>query len=235
MKLSAITAFLTLGFSALAAPAPQDTTTPDLEAQAVNSPKIPGYDQRQSNNAWAIIKQIKAEKFGKDALTACKAAFATAITESNIYIYANKNVPKSKDYPYDKIGSDHDSVGVFQQRVKYYPLAEAINPAKSAHLFFKKLKTVKDWKKAKTDKQIGVVCQKVQGSGKRLTISPSKLCLGRFANLWLSFGSFPGPLSESYRRGGKDLQGWQDQLIEGPIRWKERAALVMLIAQGSRT
>ena len=174
MKLSAITAFLALGLSALAAPVSQDAAiseepgTPDLEAQAANSPKIPGYDQKQSNNAWAIIKQIKAEKFGKDELTACKAAFATAITESNIYIYANKNVPKSKDYPHDKTGSDHDSVGVFQQRVKYYPLAEAIDPAKSAHLFFKKMRTVKDWKKAKTDKQIGVVCQKVQGSGKEM-------------------------------------------------------------------
>lgn len=168
MKLSAITAFLTLSLSAIAAPAPQDPTTSDLEAQAGASPKIPGYDQKQSNNAWAIIKQIKAEKFGNDELTACKIAFATAITESNLYNYANKNVPKSKDYPHDKTGSDHDSVGIFQQRVKYYPLAEAMSPAKSAHLFFKKMKTVKVWKKAKTDKQIGVVCQKVQGSGEIL-------------------------------------------------------------------
>jgi hypothetical protein len=177
MRLSVITVLLALGLGALAAPAPQeDTNTPDLEAQAVNSPKIPGYDQRQSNNAWAIIKQIKAEKFGKNDLTACKAAFATAITESNIYIYANKNVPKSKNYPYDKIGSDHDSVGVFQQRVQFYPLAEAMNPAKSAHLFFKKLKSQKGWEKAKTDKQIGVLCQKVQGSGKKMKIPhPSKL------------------------------------------------------------
>jgi len=174
MKLSTLTALLALSLGSFAAPAPQDTTipeeptAPDLVPQATNPPKISGYDQKQSNNAWAIIKQIKAEKFGKNALTACKAAFATAITESNIYIYANKNVPKSKKYPYDKIGSDHDSVGVFQQRVKYYPLAEAINPAKSAHLFFKEMKSMKTWKQAKTDKQIGALCQKVQGSGKRV-------------------------------------------------------------------
>jgi hypothetical protein len=204
MKFFALTTLLALGLSALAAPAPQDPAnpeepaTPDLEAQAVNSPKIPGYDHRQSNNAWAIIKQIKAEKFGKDALAACKAAFATAITESNIYIYANKNVPKSKNYPYDKIGSDHDSVGVFQQRVKYYPLAEAINPAKSAHLFFKKLKTVKDWKKAKTDKQISVVCQKVQGSGKSAESRPS--CdMRHSADSYLLLCSFSGPVSETCR------------------------------------
>lgn len=55
-------------------------------------------------------------------------------------------------------------MGVFQQRVKYYPLAQAMDPAKSAHLFFKGLKTIKGWKKAKTDKEIGNLCQKVQGS-----------------------------------------------------------------------
>jgi len=173
MKISIITAFLALGLSALAAPAPQNTTNPeepaipDLEAQAANSPKIPGYDQRQSNNAWAIIKQIKAEDFGGNALTACKAAFATAITESNIYIYANKNVPKSKDYPHDKTGSDHDSVGVFLQRVQFYPLPDSMNPAKSAHSFFKKLRKVAGWQKV-ADKQIGVLCQKVQVSGRAM-------------------------------------------------------------------
>jgi hypothetical protein len=196
MKLSAITAFLTLGLSALAAPAPQDPTTSDLDAQAAASPKIPGYDQRQSNNAWAIIKQIKAEKFGKDELTACKAAFATAITESNIYIYANKNVPKSKDYPHDKTGSDHDSVGIFQQRVKYYPLAEAMNPAKSAHLFFKKLRTVDGWKKAKTDKQIGVVCQKVQGSGKR-AYKPVRAMIG---DIQLTRNLYPTAYPDRYQK-----------------------------------
>lgn len=168
MKLSTITAFLALSLRALAAPTPEDTAAPDEpaqpEAQAASSPKIPGYDQRQSNNAWAIIKQIKAEKFGNDALTACKVVFATAITESNIYIYANKNVPKSKNYPYDKIGSDHDSVGVFQQLAIYYPVAEAMDPAKSAHLFFKKMRTVSNWKQATTNRKIGVVSQRVQGS-----------------------------------------------------------------------
>jgi hypothetical protein len=171
MKISAIATLLTLSLSALAAPTPQeDSSTPAAiapDAQASNSPKIPGYDQRQSNNAWAIIAQIKAEKFSKgDALTACKAAFATAITESNIYIYANENVPKSKDYHHDKVGSDHDSVGIYQQRVKYYKLAEAMSPAKSTHAFLKKMRSVKDWQKAKSYEQIGVVCQKVQGSGK---------------------------------------------------------------------
>ena len=200
MKISAITAFLTFGLSGLAAPAPQDPTISDLEAQAAASPKIPGYDQKQSNNAWAIIKQIKAEKFGKDALTACKIAFATAIVESNIYIYANSNVPKSKNYPFDKTGHNYDSVGVFQQRVKYYPLAEAMNPAKSAHLFFDKLRNVKDWKKAKTDKQIGADCQKIQVSGK--SVKSRSSCNTRYAaDSKLVNCRLPRAVSETRRRG----------------------------------
>jgi hypothetical protein len=161
MKLSTITTLLTLTITTLALPEPQTT-----EALALASPKILNYNQKQSNNAWSIIKQINSEKFPKgDALIACKAAFATALTESNLYIYANSKVPASKKYPYDKVGSDHDSVGVFQQRVKYYPLAEAMDPAKSAHLFFKKMRGVKGWEKAKSDKEVGKVCQRAQGSG----------------------------------------------------------------------
>jgi hypothetical protein len=175
MKFSAITTILALALSALAAPTPQEDPSPSAalapepEPQAAKLPKILKYDQRQSNNAWAIIAQIKAEKFSKaDALTACKAAFATAITESNIYIYANEKVPSSLKIPHDKVGKDNDSVGIYQQRAKYYDVKEAMSPAKSTHSFFVEMKKVGGWQKAKTAKQIGVLCQKVQRSGKRI-------------------------------------------------------------------
>jgi hypothetical protein len=173
MKFSAITTILALTLSALAAPTPQEEPSPPAaiapDPQAPKLPKILKYDQRQSNNAWAIIAQIKAEKFSKaDALTACKAAFATAITESNIYIYAKEKVPSSLKIHHDKVGKDNDSVGIYQQRAKYYKVEEAMSPAKSTHSFFGEMKKVGGWQKAKTAKQIGVVCQKVQRSGKRL-------------------------------------------------------------------
>lgn len=169
MKLSSVITFFALSLSAFAAPAPEEPTTAAVaapEAQATNSPIILKYTQRQSNNAWAIIKQIKAEKFGNNALTACKAAFATAITESNIYIYANKAVPESFKYPYDKIGKDHDSIGIYQQRAKYYKPAIAMSPAKSTHAFFTRMKTFKGWDKAKSNAAIGRLCQAVQVSSK---------------------------------------------------------------------
>jgi hypothetical protein len=96
----------------------------------------------------------------------CLAAFATTIIEFNICNYANNKVPESLDYPCDKKRekSDLDSVGVFQQRAKYYHVDEAMDPAKSAHLFFKRMNGVDGWEKAKNSKQVGALCQKVQGT-----------------------------------------------------------------------
>jgi hypothetical protein len=47
---------------------------------------------------------------------ACLVAIATAMQESTIRILANTKVPESYNYPHDGEGSDHDSVGIFQQR-----------------------------------------------------------------------------------------------------------------------
>lgn len=153
--------------SAIADPTPDEVgvgVEPVAQVEASKYPKIPGYNQAQSNNIWAIVGQIKKEKFGKNDLVACKATFATAITESKIYNYANDKVPKSLKYAHDKNkeDSDLDSVGVFQQRGKYFPLDQAMIPAKAAHIFFKGMKGVKDWEETKTAKQVGALCQKVQ-------------------------------------------------------------------------
>jgi hypothetical protein len=35
-------------------------------------------------------------------------------------MYANNAVPASLKYPHDRVGNDHDSIGLFQQRYMYY-------------------------------------------------------------------------------------------------------------------
>ena len=61
-------------------------------------------------------------------------------------MYANKAVPESLNFPHDKVGSDYDSAGLFQQRPKWYPDISAImDPEKSAHLFFEKMKKISGW------------------------------------------------------------------------------------------
>lgn len=46
-----------------------------------------------------------------------KAVIVCALVESIMYIWCNVNVPESYNYPYQMEGSDHLSVGLFQQQV----------------------------------------------------------------------------------------------------------------------
>ncbi|KAL2786253.1 hypothetical protein BJX66DRAFT_342307 [Aspergillus keveii] len=118
---------------------------------------LPGLGATQSAHAKKIIAQAKKQDVGSHG---CQAAIATALVESGIYVYANRAVPSSLNYPYDKIGSDHDSVGIFQQRAMYYPVAKAMDPAGSAKLFLDKMVGISGWKTM----AVGTLCQKVQVS-----------------------------------------------------------------------
>lgn len=64
----------------------------------------------------------------------------TAFVEAGnpIKNYANRAVPASLDFPHDAIGSDHDSVGIFQQRDNgaWGTLEQRMDPYQSAGLFF---------------------------------------------------------------------------------------------------
>lgn len=63
-------------------------------------------------------------------------AIAVELVETNLTMYANSNVPASLGYPHEKVGSDHDSTGLFQQRQAWGPLSETMDPTLSARLFF---------------------------------------------------------------------------------------------------
>ncbi|KAJ5518728.1 hypothetical protein N7453_001150 [Penicillium expansum] len=122
------------------------------------SGNLPGLTSTQSKHAKAIIAEAKKENLGRQG---CLAGIATGLVESNILVYANKKVPDSLKYPHDAVGSDNDSVGIFQQRAIYYPdIAADMDAAKSAAQFFKGIKNVSGWKTM----EVGKLCQKVQGS-----------------------------------------------------------------------
>ncbi|KAK4042287.1 hypothetical protein C8A01DRAFT_44671 [Parachaetomium inaequale] len=119
---------------------------------------LPGLNAVQSKHARAIIGEAKKEGLGRQG---CEAGIATAIVESNILIYANKKVPESLNYPHDAVGSDYDSVGIFQQRATFYPdIAADMDAARSAAQFFTEMKRVSGWKTM----AVGTLCQKVQRS-----------------------------------------------------------------------
>ena len=70
-----------------------------------------------------------------------KIALATALVESNMKMYANPADPPSMKMPHDAVGSDHDSVGLFQQRANgaWGTTADRMDPAKSAGMFYDQL------------------------------------------------------------------------------------------------
>jgi N-acetyl-anhydromuramyl-L-alanine amidase AmpD len=67
-------------------------------------------------------------------------ALATALVESNMRMYANQADPESLNYPYDAIGSDANSDGLFQQRDPWWgTVADRMDPARSAAMFYRAL------------------------------------------------------------------------------------------------
>jgi len=59
---------------------------------------------------------------------ACLVAIATARQESGIRVLANTGVKESYNYPHDGEGSDHDSVGIFQQRPGWGSVKDRMDP-----------------------------------------------------------------------------------------------------------
>lgn len=79
-------------------------------------------------------------------------ALETALTESGLFMYANANNPESLQLPHDLVGSDHGSVGLFQQQVggavnstaNWGTTAELMDPVISTRKFLNALLRI-DW------------------------------------------------------------------------------------------
>lgn len=116
-------------------------------------PRTAGKD----NHAREIIAAAKERNLGKDG---ARNGIATALVESNLTMYANRSVPASLNFPHEAVGSDHDSVGLFQQRQSGWgTLAERMNARASAGMFFNRMMSF-NWR----GMDPGAACQKVQVS-----------------------------------------------------------------------
>jgi hypothetical protein len=107
---------------------------------------VAGLDQRQMDNAALIVKQGKAQGMPHRAIVI---AIATAMQESNLYNVASSAVPSSLALPHQGVSSDHDSVGLFQQRASqgWGTVADLMNPSHSAMLFYSALSRVQGWER----------------------------------------------------------------------------------------
>jgi hypothetical protein len=102
------------------------------------SPGNLGLNPAQFGYAQTIIEQGQKAGASPEEINI---ALMTALTESELWNQANSNVPESLAIPNDKVGSDHKSVGLFQQQVGIWgTAAELMNPATSADKFFSALK-----------------------------------------------------------------------------------------------
>lgn len=80
------------------------------------------------------------------------AAIATCLVESGLEMYANPNVTGSVALPHDKLGTDHASVGLFQQQVPMWGPVDVCQSANgSANLFYQQL--LAKWNPALTNGQ----------------------------------------------------------------------------------
>jgi cell wall-associated NlpC family hydrolase len=103
---------------------------------------VAGFAGAQLANAAAIVKagaEVGAPQ------RAQVIAIATAMQESTLSMYANSTVPESLTLPHEKVGNDHDSVGLFQQRASWGPLDVRMNANASAKLFYEKLLALPGW------------------------------------------------------------------------------------------
>jgi hypothetical protein len=99
----------------------------------VTSPDL-GLTPAQIANARLIVAEGKAR--GASPLQ-IRIALMTALTESNLLNYANRNNPESLAIPHEAVGQDHASVGVFQQQVGIWGDTKTLmNVRASAAKFF---------------------------------------------------------------------------------------------------
>lgn len=151
-------------------PSTSPSPTPTASATATAKPKpkatkttparprpVAGLTQDQMDNAATIVQVGQRLGIPRRGLIV---AIATAMQESDLYNLASDVLPESLDYPHQGTGSDHDSVGLFQQRPSsgWGAVADLMRPAYAAEQFFRALLEIPGW----ADMSISMAAQAVQ-------------------------------------------------------------------------
>jgi hypothetical protein len=135
----------------------------DKAVKKTKKPSIPepiGWlNKKQMKHAATIVRVGREMGLPRRAYVV---ALATAMQESTLRNLANWNLPASLDRKNDGVGSDHDSVGLFQQRPAsgWGSVKQCMNPEYAARAFYRSLRNVPGWK----DMPVTVAAQRVQVS-----------------------------------------------------------------------
>ena len=142
---------------------PQLSQIPESERDVIVQPEVPEWGPEFF--AYEISRAAIDSGFNPsgDAADAAQIGLMTALVESGdpMKMYANNRVPESLNYRHDAVGSDYDSVGLFQQRDNgaWGTVAQRMDPYESAKLFYRELSKF-DWQSMEP----GDAAQKVQRS-----------------------------------------------------------------------
>ncbi|NJC72576.1 hypothetical protein HC031_23070 [Planosporangium thailandense] len=147
--------------SSAAKPQPKgaaDAKPADAPAPPRSDPApVGGLIQIEMANAITIVRTGQEMNLPKRAFVV---AIATALQESHLRNLGNSNVPASLDHPNEGVGSDYDSVGLFQQRPNWGSIDQRMDAHQSAQLFYQALLAVPGWDQL----DVTVAAQQVQGS-----------------------------------------------------------------------
>lgn len=134
-----------------------------------NGPGVAGLSQLQMSRAAAIIGEGRQMGIPDRGIIV---ALATASQESHFQVYANDGkggdlkpdqagIAASLNIPHDAVGTDHGSLGVFQQQWPWWgTMQELMDPAMSAQKFYNALLQVPNWQNL----PVTVAAQDVQSS-----------------------------------------------------------------------
>lgn len=132
-----------------APPAAAEPTAEGAAAEVLVAPPadpvpVAGLDQIQMNNALRIVQTGQAMGLPKRAYVI---AVATAMQESQLRNLASTRIPESYQYNAEGEGSDHDSVGLFQQRPSagWGHVSQLMDPNYAAMAFYSALLRVPGW------------------------------------------------------------------------------------------
>jgi hypothetical protein len=127
--------------------APEESEISATEVVAAPPPPpvpVAGLDQVQMNNALKIVQTGQAMGLPPRAYVI---AVATAMQESQLRNLASTRIPESYQYNAEGEGSDHDSVGLFQQRAStgWGAVSQLMDPTYAASAFYSALMRVPGW------------------------------------------------------------------------------------------
>ncbi|MGW1062669.1 hypothetical protein [Micromonospora rubida] len=132
----------TLSPSPTAKPSPSASRKPPV--RPARPRPVAGLDQLQMDNAKTIVDVGRGLRLPRRGLVV---AVSTAMQESDLRNLASNVLPESYEYPHQGTGSDHDSVGLFQQRPSsgWGSVRELMRPAYAARVFCEALLKVPGW------------------------------------------------------------------------------------------